>query len=174
MEGSVRMKRFTYFFIFVFAIPFVAQSQFRGDEPGQPSVSKGVYRSSDNNNILGFFNPDKLDMRHSFSVSYGSYGGEGLGMSMYTNSLRYRISDPLSVRADVAMLFSPFGSHASSFGQDISGIFLRRASIDYQPSSDMRISLQFRNEPYSHYNTYGRRGFGMGSMFFDTWDDDLR
>ncbi|MBR9978182.1 MAG: hypothetical protein KFH87_08850 [Bacteroidetes bacterium] len=168
------MKRFTYFFILVFAISFVAHSQYRGEEPGRPSVSEGVYQSSGNNNILGFFNPDNLDMRHSFSVSYGSIGGEGLGMSMYTNSLRYRISDPLSVRADVAMLFSPFGSHTSGFHQDVSGIFLRRASIDYQPSSDMRISLQFRNEPYSLYNPYGSRGFGMSSLFFDTWDDDLR
>jgi hypothetical protein len=170
----MQTKRLTYLLLLALIVPSLVQAQFRGEEPGRPDVRDGVYRSSGSGNVLGFFNPDKLEMRHSFSVSYGSMGGEGLGMSMYTNSLRYRISDPLSVRADVAMMFSPFGSFASGLGQDVSGIYLRRASIDYRPSEDMRISLQFRNDPYSLYNPYGSRRFGMSGMLFDSWDDELR
>ena len=95
-------------------------------------------------------------------------------MSTYTNSMRYQISEPLSVRADVAMMFSPFGSASSMFNkQDLSGIFLRRASVDYRPSKDMHISLQYRNDPYALYNPYGMRGLGTG-MFFDNWEDDDR
>ncbi|MBE0645962.1 MAG: hypothetical protein IH600_17910 [Bacteroidetes bacterium] len=156
----------------LFAFPLALHAQFRGEEPGQPSVRDGVYRSSGDNYIFGFFNPDNLEMRHSVSVSYGSYGDQGLGMSMYTNSLRYRISEPLSVRADVAMMFSPFGSASSMFKQDLSGIFLRRASVDYRPSKDMHISLQYRNDPYALYNPSGVRGLGSG-MFFNSWDDEL-
>lgn len=153
--------------------PVLAQAQFRGEEPGLPSAREGVYRSSGDNYILGFFNPDNLEMRHSVSVSYGSYGDQGLGVSMYTNSLRYHISEPLSVRADVAMMFSPFGSASSMFKQDLSGIFLRRASVDYRPSKDMHISLQYRNDPYSLYNPYGSRGMmSGGGMFFNSWDDE--
>ena len=157
--------------------PVVSRAQFRGEEPAPPSVREGVYRSSGNNNILGFFNPDNLEMRHSVSVSYGSFGDQGLGMSMYTNSMRYRISEPLSVRADVAMMFSPFGSASSMFNkQDLSGIFLRRASVDYRPSKDMHISLQYRNDPYAIYNPYGSRygarGLGGGMFFNNGWDDE--
>ena len=155
-----------------------SQAQFRGEEPRQPSVREGVYRDSGQNNILGFFNPDNLEMRHSVSVSYGSVGDQGLGLSMYTNSLRYRISEPLSVRADISMMFSPFGSMASGLQQDLSGIFLRRASVDYQPTKDMHISLQYRNDPYSYYGSgfgYGRIGSGFGTgLFFDRFDDDDR
>jgi hypothetical protein len=158
----------------LFAIPLGATAQFRGEEPGMPSAREGVFRASGDNFILGIFNPDNLEMRHSVSVSYGSNGDQGLGMSMYTNSLRYRISEPLSVRADVAMMFSPFGSASSMLTQDLSGIFLRRAGIDYRPNKDMHISLQFRNDPYSLYNSYGGRGMmSSGSMFFNSWDDEL-
>lgn len=152
---------------------FTTSAQFRGEEPGRPSVREGVYREGQNNYILGFINPDNFEMRHSVSVSYGSIGDQSLGMSMYTNSLRYRISEPLSVRADIAMMFSPFGSASSKFTQDLSGIFLRRASIDYRPSKDMQISLQFRSDPYSLYDPYYSRGI-RGGMFFDSWDEDTQ
>ena len=164
-------------------LPTFATAQFRGEEPGPPSVRDGVYRNTGSNTILGFFNPDNLEMRHSLSVSYGSVGDQGVGVSMYTNSLRYRISEPLSVRADIAMMFSPFGSMSSRFQQDLSGIFLRRASIDYRPDNNMRISLQYRNDPYALRGPYaggwsglggygpGTSGFGAG-MFFDEWDDE--
>lgn len=174
------MKHVFSILLITITISTATQAQFRGEEPGLPSVRESVYRNSGSNNILGFFNPDNLEMRHSVSVSYGSYGDEGLGMSMYTNSLRYRISEPLSVRADVAMMFSPFGSMASRFQQDLSGIFLRRASVDYRPSKEMHISLQYRNDPYSYYgpysgSRYGVGGYGFGSgMFFDSWDDEDR
>ena len=113
-------------------------------------------------------------MRHSVSFSYGMIGDQGLGVSMYTNSLRYRISEPLSVRADISMLFSPFGSATSMFKQDLSGIYLRRASVDYKASENMHISLQFRNEPYynPYYGRYSRYGMmGSGLMFHDDHDD---
>lgn len=179
-EYSMMMKKSLTALLLFLALPFLASAQFRGQEPGPPSARDGVYRSSGDNYILGFFNPDNLEMRHSVSVSYGSYGDQGLGMSMYTNSLRYRISEPLSVRADVAMMFSPFGSASTMFKQDLSGIFLRRASIDYRPSKDTHISLQFRNDPYAIYNPNGSRGMmsgggmmGGGGMFLNSWDDDL-
>jgi hypothetical protein len=179
------MKHIFSILLSTIILSMTAQAQFRGEEPSLPSVRDGVYRNSVSNNILGFFNPDNLEMRHSVSVSYGSFGGEGLGMSMYTNSLRYRISEPLSVRADVAMMFSPFGSMASRFQQDLSGIFLRRASVDYRLSKEMQISLQYRNDPYSYYGPYsgsqygggryGSGGYGFGGgMFFDSWDDEDR
>jgi len=168
------MKRSVAALFLLIVLPLLANAQFRGQEPGPPSAKEGVYRSSGNNNILGFFNPDNLEMRHSVSVSYGSFGDEGLGMSMYTNSLRYRISEPLSIRADISMMFSPFGSASSLFKQDLSGIFLKRASVDYRPSKDTHISLQFRNDPYSLYNPYGSRGLmRSGGMFFDSWDNEF-
>lgn len=157
-------------------LPSALYSQFRGEEPRRPSVAEGMTQSSGGSAILGFFHPENLEMRHSLSFSYGMFGDQGMGVSMYTNSLRYRIAEPLTVRADISMLFSPFGSASSMFKNDLSGIFLRRASIDYQPTKDMQISLQYRNMPTSVYDPYySRYGYGspIGVGFIrDEFQDD--
>jgi hypothetical protein len=167
------MLRRSVFLLFLF-VPAVLTAQFRGEEPQRPSVAEGMRQSTASSGILGFFHPENLEMRHSFSVSYGMFGDQGMGVSMYTNSLRYRIAEPLTVRADISMMFSPFGSASSMFKNDLSGIFLQRASIDYVPSKDMRISLQYRNIPSSLYAPYSGRYmypslFG-GSIFLDDED----
>jgi hypothetical protein len=163
------MKHILIIIIAAFCMSSMSQAQFRGQEPRSPSVSNGMTQQQQPSG--GIFDLDRLDMMHSVSVSYGMFGDQGLGMSMYVNSMRYRISEPLSVRADIGMMFSPFGSAANLMRNDISGIFLKRASVDYAPSKDFRLSLQFRNEPYM----YPYSGWGHGTVFgFDRFRDDDR
>ncbi len=170
------MKSFSIPLFLLLLTPATLFAQFRGEEPRRPPVTDGVYQGSGGNAILGFFHPENLQMRHSLSLSYGMMGDQGLGVSMYTNSLRYRISEPLSVRADISMMFSPFGSASQTFKNDLSGIFLRRASIDYQPSKDMKISLQYRTYPYGTYfpsrSAYGGYGMYQGMGLFPSFEDD--
>jgi len=82
--------------------------------------------------------------------------------------MQYRIADPLLVRADVSLVYSPFSSLGSSFQREIGGIYLNRAQVDYQPSQNFRISLQYRNVPYgmSPYG-YNRGIMGGWGMFMD-------
>lgn len=170
------MLRYSSLIILLILFPAMMTAQFRGEEPQRPSVTEGMTQSSGGSAILGFFHPENLEMRHSLSMSYGMFGDQGIGVSMYTNSLRYRIAEPLSVRADISMMFSPFGSASSMFKNDLSGIFLRRASVDYRPSKNMHISLQYRNIPTSLYNPYySRSGYASpfgGSLFFNDFQDD--
>ena len=173
------MKIPAFLFLTMLLLPAAANAQYRGEEPRRPSVTEGVYQDQGGGAILGFFHPENLEMRHSLSFSYGMVGDQGLGVSMYTNSLRYRIAEPLTVRADISMMFSPFGSASQTFKNDLSGIFLRRASVDYRPSKDTRISLQFRNYPYGsyygsmydRYSWYGMYGGSVG-LFRDMDDED--
>jgi hypothetical protein len=160
--------------IFLTAVLFISSSslafaQFRGQEPRTPSVTEGMTQQQGSG--TGFFDLDRLEMRHSVSMTYGMTGDHGLGTSMYVNSLRYRISEPLSVRADVGMMLSTFGSAAGYMRNDLSGIFLKRASVDYAPSKDFRLSLQFRNEPYLSRYSGWNHGSGFG---YDMFDDDDR
>ena len=143
----------------------VSFAQFRGMEPRNPSVQEGVVKPT-NNFLFGIFNPDQFQMNHSVSMSYLTAGGQNIGVTMYTNSMRYQIAAPLSVRADVSMVFSPFSSFGSSFSREISGIYLNRAQIDYQPSESFRMTLQYRAMPT--LGTYGNyRNPYMGGMFYD-------
>ena len=135
----------------------VLTAQIRGQEPVRPSVSDAIKPQS-SSSILGFFDPDRFSMTHSLSMGYYSFGGQGLGLTAYTNSMRYQISDPLSVRADVSFLFSPFGA-SKALANNIGGIHLDRAQVDYVPSKDFRISLQYRQYPYG-WNPYS--GYDSG------------
>lgn len=143
-----------------------AEAQFRGTEPQKPDASDGVFRASPNA-ILGILDPERFDMKHSVSMSYSSFGSQSLGMSMYTNSIRYKIADPLQVRADVSMMYSPFNSLPASMQDNINGIYLSRASLDYRPSEDVHISVQYRSLP-GVYSPYGYGGYGIGLSPFDT------
>jgi hypothetical protein len=163
------MIKILFVFVLLFFGTEAAQSQFRGQEPRNPSVADGVTRSAVSESPL--FSLDRLEMTHSVTMSYGMSGDHGLGGSMYINSLRYSISKPLSVRADIGMMLTTFGSASSFIQNDISRIFLKRASVDYVPSKDFRLTLQYRNEPY--LSRYG--GWNHGTGFgYDLFDEDDR
>jgi hypothetical protein len=168
LTGWTMVKKLSLLLVLLCGVT-VAQAQFRGQEPRNPSVAEGVMRSDASDYSL--FSLDHLEMRHSVTMSYGMTGDHGLGSSMYVNSMRYRISEPLSVRADVGMMLTTFGSASSFIQNDISRIFLKRASVDYVPSKDIRFSLQYRNEPY--LSRYGGWNHGMG-FGYDMFDDDDR
>ncbi len=168
------MTRFLFILLITTCITTVVSAQFRGEEPVPPSVRDGMQRQSAGSG-LGFLNLDNLDMSHSLSASYMSMGAHSVGMTMYTNSLRYRIFEPLTIRADVSLMFTPFGTISQQARDDMSGIFLRRASIDYRPSKNFQMSLQYNRYPYSYYNPYSMNpfdnAFGVSGSFRSREDD---
>ena len=123
------------------------QAQFHGMEPRPPSVSEKVGSSPDQNLLFGFLNTQNFSMSHSISMSYLSMGSSNVGVTMYTNTMRYQIAEPLSLRADVGFMFSPFGSSAGLLKNDVNKIFLERAQLDYRPTKDFSVSVQFRQIP---------------------------
>ena len=147
-----------------FSLPALVLGQFRGQEPRPPSLSEQVGPVSPSL-LFGIIDPSRFSMSHTISMGYMSIGREGVGMSSYTNSIRYQVSDPLSVRADVAMMYSPFGSLSSKLNNSFSGIFLERAQIDYRPTKDFGISLQFRQLPPQAGPWYG--GFGYTNRGYE-------
>jgi len=97
---------------------------------------------------LGLLDPSRFQMRHSLSFSYLSIAGQSLGIGMYTNSMFYQISNPLSVRLDVSMIYSPMSSFSPQVQNSLNGIFINRAEINYRPSKDFLIQFQFRQAPF--------------------------
>jgi hypothetical protein len=148
-----------------------AAAQFRGEEPRPPSLSEQK-QSSSSSSLLGFLNSDNFQMRHSLSMSYMTLGNQSVGVSMYTNSMRYSFSENLSARADVSFAFSPFGSFGAQNKNDLSGIFLNRASIDYKPYKDLQISLQYRGYPAGYGNFYQNGSNGVFRPFIGGGQDD--
>ncbi|MBI5472150.1 MAG: hypothetical protein HY961_07370 [Ignavibacteriae bacterium] len=101
--------------------------------------------------MFGWFNPENFTMRHSVDMSFTTFGGHGLSLGTYTNSMRYAFADNLNARADVAFSFSPYSSIPQLGKNDFSKVYLSRAELNYKPWENTYISLSFRQMPYGSY-----------------------
>ncbi|GBD86276.1 hypothetical protein BMS3Abin03_00190 [bacterium BMS3Abin03] len=149
-------------FILLFISSISLYGQYKNNGLNAPDVKDGIVNHS-SGNMLGFINPDNFIMRHSFSMSYSSFGGQGVSLGVYTNSMFYRLMKNLDVQMDVSLVYSPYSSFGQSFQNDVNGIYISNASVNYRPFKDMYISLQYRSGPYSYYNGYNPYyGFSNG------------
>ncbi len=140
-----------------------AQAQFKSQLGTEGRVSDGVAPADQPSMILGFFDPEKFHMHHSFSLSYQTMGGEGMSLGTYTNSMSYDFTDRLNARADVSFMYSPYNSF-SGIGtkgkNDLSSLFLSRAEVNYKPWDNVIMQVQFRQVPFGGY---------LYSPYYDPW-----
>ena len=134
-----------------------ASAQLKSQMHADESASASMVRQSPGtwggglSSFFGLLDPNRFMMRHSFALNYLSAGGTGLSMASYTNSMFYRIADPLDVRVDVTLQGSPFGPTAGMDRNDLSGIYLSRAELNYKPWDNVFMQFQYRQMPYSLY-----------------------
>lgn len=135
----------------------VGNAQFKKDSDEQPKATEYLVRRGIPTNFLSWLSLNNLAMRHQFSLSYSSLGGRGVSLASYTNSLFYRIADPLDVRVDVSMLYSPY----SSFGaDDLNRVYISNAELNYHPRENFSIRLQYRQLPPGFYSPYYNPFYG--------------
>ena len=140
----------------------------------KPVDYKSGILNGNSSTLFGFFNPANFSMHHTFDLSYQAFGGGGLALGVYTNSMFYKINDELNVQADISVVNSPYNSFGKEFTNQINGFYLSRAQINYKPSDNTTIMLQYRNVPMSYYSPYGYYGYGSspfyGSDFYNNYD----
>ena len=137
-------------------------AQFKTKVNDEPTVGQSLVRSDDSGLLFGWFDPGKLKMAQSFSMSYQTFGQNGFALGVYTNSLSYQVSGPLSLQMDVSVMHSPYSSLGGDFAKSLSGVYLSRAELNYRPSDNTLFQIQFRQLPASLY--YG--GYGYGGMYW--------
>ena len=138
------------------------KAQFRSQASAESRVAGGLMHNSSPSLFLGWFDPARFHMRHTFDISYITSGGQGLSMGTYTNSMMYEIADNLNARADVSLSYSPYNSFSTFNNKrsDLSSVYLRRAEINYMPFKDVLVQFQYRTIPY---------GYGAYSPFYNPW-----
>lgn len=154
------MKRTRSLAILMICVSLPLMAQFRQQVASRPSVSESLVRSGNSSLLFGWFDPSRFSMRHSFSLSYMTSGGQGLSLGTYTNSLFYKIADPLDVQFDVSLQHSPYSSFGNT--KDFSGVFLSRAQLNYRPSENMLLQIQYRQLPTMYW-----WGMDRSSMFYN-------
>ncbi len=156
--------------ILLFGLTFAVNAQFKKDLDNQPSVKEGFLNPQTSSNIFGFIDPSKFSMQHSVSMSYSSFAGQGVALGVYTNSMRYDFNDNLNVQVDASIVNSPYNTLGDGYTNSINGIYLSRAALNYKPSENTSISIQFRQGPGAYYNSYYNPYYFMSPSF----DRDLQ
>ena len=131
-----------------------AVAQFKTDPARDPESSGSLITAPPSTVLFGWFDPSKFSMRHSMEFSYMSFGGQGMSLGTYTNSMMYQFADNLDARADVSMSFTPTNSFSSFGGKganNFSGVYLRDAQINYKPWENFQVRLQYSQLPYGSY-----------------------
>lgn len=141
--------------VLVLVITTPGMAQFRSKVEPKPTVSESLIRNDESGFLFGWFDPSRLTMRHSFSMSYQTFGGRGLSLGTYTNSIFYKFSDPLDVQVDVSVMHSPFNSFGKGFQDRLNGIYLSRAQLNYRPSENVLFQIQYRQVPALYWMNYG-------------------
>lgn len=87
-----------------------------------------------------------------------------MSLGMYTNSMYYKIADPLDVQFDVSLMYSPNNGFMGGSQKDFAGIYLTRAQLNYRPSENMMLQINFQQYPMTSW-MWGSYGFSPFSNF---------
>jgi hypothetical protein len=148
-----------------------ASAQFKTSVEPRSTVAESILKSDNGGFLFGLFDPNNFTMHHSFSLSYQTFGNQGLSMGMYTNSMAYRFSDDLDVNADISLMASPYNTFGKQYQSGLNGLFLNRAELNYRPWKNTLFQIQFQQLPPGSMMGYGFMGgnylFGGSSRYLD-------
>lgn len=164
------MKNLIFIFVLGVALNISAQIKHTGFD--SPSIKEGIINQN-SGNLFSFLNSENFSMTHAFNLSYSAFGGEGLALGVYTNTMAYKFSDKLNVQTDISIVQSPYSSFGKNVQNNINGLYLSRAAINYKPFKDMMISIQYRNLPGNYYNNMIGGGFYSHNPFNNNSNDDF-
>ncbi|RNC83732.1 MAG: hypothetical protein ED557_08110 [Balneola sp.] len=165
------MKKIFIPVLFIALFSSTALAQLRSDLATPTDYSGSIINSTVptvENGLNRFFN--SLEMSHSYSMNFSSFGGSYQNVNAYTNTVTFDISPRMNGRVDVSFLHSPFGG-STAYGQtDFQNrVMIENAELNYRINDKTFIKFQFRQSPagFYGYNPYGYNRFDR--RFNDFW-----
>ncbi|HZK75791.1 MAG TPA: hypothetical protein VFD13_02685 [Candidatus Kapabacteria bacterium] len=146
-------------------------AQFRSDasQPQPPLNTAGAMSGGGDSFLSGLLDPARFSMHQSVSMSFVSSGFGSTGLSMFTNTFAYRPSSDLYISADVSMVYSPFSTFGSAFQNQMNGVYLTNAQIDWKLSDNTFLRVEYMGGPgagmYGGYSPYSYNPFYSASPF---------
>ena len=140
-------------------------AQFRSDvNQAQPPLNTVDAMKGGGDFFSTIFDPARFSMHQSVSMSYVSSPFGSVGLNMFTNTFSYRASDNLFVSADVSAVYSPFSSFGSAFQNQINGIYLTNARLDWKLGDNTFLRVEYDGGPGA--GMYGGYGNPYYNPFF--------
>lgn len=146
-------------FVLVLICAVSLSAQFKPKTTEETKVSDSFIMTQSSSEWFNLFNPNNFQMRHSYSASYTSFGGQGLALQRYTNTMMYQFAPNLDARVDLSLQNSPYSTFESRLQNQFNRMYLSRAEINYRPWDNTVIRLQYRELPLSFYG-YGYQPYG--------------
>lgn len=144
-------------------------AQLRADLMAPPQVTniEASTTSKPLGSVGSWMNLIPMTMSHSYSASFGTFGGQTMNLNAYTNKTQFQFSDRFTGEMSLSFLHSPFGMSPFASGQQSDGLNGRfqvdYARLNYQISDKATISVEFSQRPYNAYGPYGYGStFGAG------------
>jgi len=123
-----------------------ARTEASETSPGSP---KSLLRVNSNDKSLSLLDPARLKMYHSYTFSYFSSGKTSGSLGIYTTTIRYRLSDPLSLTLSLNYLHQPL----SVFQRNDLGIKNRifpNFLLNYRPNSNFSFNVKILTFPHPY------------------------
>ena len=140
-------------FVISLVISSLSFAQFK-EQDDTPTFTNGLTNSSPSGFLTSFINPSNFQMQHSVGVSYSTFGSSGVALSTYTNSMYFKLTDKLNVQVDASLVASPYSSFGQDHQNEINGIYLTHAQLNYKISENSNFSIQYINPaPGMYYNS---------------------
>jgi len=140
----------------------IGLAQFKNSGTETPNIMNGIVdQSASSGSLFGFLNPDNFHMSNSVEMSYQTFGGQGLALGVFTNSMFFKLASDLNFQTDISLVNSPYSSLGRDFQNSINGIYLSRAALNYQPYENLFITVEYNRlpggyNPYMGFSTFNR------------------
>ena len=161
MKKTAFISCISFLILFVFGIASISHAQLRKDQQNNSELSGPIVKE-DPSKGADWSNLFNMQMDHSYSMMFSSFGGQVQNMNAYTNTMRFFFSEDLTGRVDLSVLHSPFGNSFMSNNSGMNPQFMiRNAELNYQINDKSNISIHFRQVPRYGANPWSS-GFNRG------------
>ncbi len=150
----------------------VLQAQIKENQPKRSDYSGSIIKQQNPSAGANLGNLYNMKMSHSYSVNFGTAGGQVMNMNAYTNTMQFFFTEDLTGEVNLSLLHSPFGQpnlYGLNENQRSMDVALN-AQIDYQINDQMRLSFEVNRQPGNYgfnpgYGGYRNTPFQYGPAF---------
>ena len=164
------MKNILHATLLALFISVSAQAQLRSDLATPYDYTGPIINQNSptvQNKLNQFFS--SIQMSHSYSMSFTSFGGSYQNVNAYTNTMQFALSERMTGRVDVSFLHSPFGGNGmTNMGNFQNQVILRNAELNYKINDKAFIHVSYQRHPGFGMGPFGNR-FGPRNRFNNNW-----
>lgn len=163
-------KKLSVLILCTLLFPSFVFSQLKKEE--KVDMAKALTYPTKLQSIVGLIglDPAKFSMSQSYSLSFTSFGGHSFSQGLYLNTMKYQLSNPITMYLQIGFLNQPFSRLGLQSPYD-NRLFVSGAGFEYKPSESFKLQLEFSQTPGTLYNPYYYNSYYRNKAWWDKEDE---